>query len=130
MRDNEAQGRDRCIWNEVLASVAMARCTAMAQGGWWGHTGPDGRGPNAWVRQAGYNLPGFYLDENNNIESIGAGGNGQLDQMWDAWMRSPGHKGHILGEYDFFAAQENIGIAFLYDEDSKSKYYWSILSAP
>jgi hypothetical protein len=109
MRDSKEQGRDRCIWNDVLARVALDRCTAMAQGGWWGHFDPQGHGPNWWVRQAGYDLPGFYLDEANNIESIGAGGTGQLDQMWDAWMRSPGHRGHILGEYDFFAEQENIG---------------------
>lgn len=132
MATDPRQGRVVCTWNGKLAAVAVARVTSMARDGWFGHVDPGGRGPNFAVRAAGYKLPASYgmVPDANNIESIACGGTGALDQIWNGFLNSPTHRRHILGESKFFKAQTQIGVGFVQDEQSKSKFYWSVLSAP
>ena len=130
IKNDPAQGRAQCIWNEVLADVAEARILSMAKDGWHGHTDPQGRGANWWARSFGYVLPDWYGDESNNIESLNRGGWGNVDNAMKSWLGSPAHARHILGQGDFFAAQIHIGVAYLHDEASESKHYWCVLSAP
>lgn len=132
MANDPRQGRSVCLWNDLLAKVAQARVECMARDGWFGHVDPEGLGPNYDVREAGYKLPGWYetARDANNVESIACGGTGELEQIWEGFLRSPTHRRHILGETDFFKAQTQVGVGFIFDEQSKSKFYWSVLSAP
>lgn len=125
------QKRDNPVCNPTLALVARARARDMAQRGYFNHVGPDGIGPNFLVRQAGYALPQWYSDarDANNVESI-AGGQPTPEAAWAAWLKSDGHRMHVLGEQDFYAEQDAFGIGYFYDPNSRLKHYWVLLSAP
>ncbi len=101
----------------------------MAKRHYFGHTNPDGHGANYLVRQAGYTLPSFYPSDGNNIESIAAGQTSP-SAAWSSWMGSSGHKQHLLGELDFYAAQTSYGVGYYYDPGSQYVHYWVVITAP
>jgi uncharacterized protein YkwD len=118
-------------WHTTLARVARARANDMATRGYFSHTDPDGLGPNAHVRAAGYALPDWYGQEPaaNNVESIGAGYATAAD-AFAGWLASPAHRTHILGLIDFYCQQTNFGIGYAFRADSPLKHYWCYISAP
>lgn len=130
MAAHSEQGRGGIKWNGLLASVALSRITRMAKEGWQAHTDPQGRGPNDAVRAAGYKLPDSYshAKDGNNIESLLWGGDGGLDQVWNAWMGSPHHRTHILGLNDFYAGQICVGVAHVDMVGSRWRHYYAILT--
>ena len=131
LADSPAQGRASVTVDPILSSVARERARDLAVRDYFAHTNPDGLGPNALVRQAGYTLPPFYdqTPAGNNIESIAAGYSSAQD-TWDDWMNSPDHKRHLLAESSFYAAQTAIGVGYYYDATSTYRHYWVVLSAP
>lgn len=120
------------IFDERLADIAHSRVMSQARDGWSGHVDPQGRGPNAYCRMVGYQLPDWYLQDNdaNNIESIADSGDGSVEGVWDSWLGSTGHRMHILATDSFYKAQTQVGIAYYYLATSKHLHYWCILSAP
>ncbi|MFC1591472.1 CAP domain-containing protein [Thermodesulfobacteriota bacterium] len=124
------QGRSTMTCNAILAQVARKRAQDMGERDYFSHTNPDGYGPNYLVTQAGYVLPDFYSTarDANNIESI-ASGYEQADDAWDAWLGSPLHRQHVLGEASFYADQIEYGIGYAYVPGSTYKHYWVFLSA-
>lgn len=136
MQAHPEQGRAQMVCDPILAQVARARAADMAHRAYFGHTNPDGVGPNHLVRTAGYDLPGWYgqsLDA-NNIESIAAGYS-TPEAVWDAWMTSPGHRRHVLASeggsaVGFYADQVAYGIGFYQLPESPYRWYWVVLSAP
>lgn len=125
------QGRHTMAQRPTLMKAAHEKCFNMAHYWWEGHTDPHGEGPNDMVRRYGYKLPSYYgKGAANNIESIGYGGTGNLESMWNTFLSSPGHRTHILGLDPFYAKQTNIGVGYYHLEDSRQKHYWCILSAP
>jgi uncharacterized protein YkwD len=127
------QGRKGMEWNDTLAEAAKDRCISQAHLGWTGHVGPSGKGPNWWVRVLWkYRLPDWYShdDDANSIESCAHNGRGLPDEVWASWMNSPGHRTHVLGLNDFFAAQTQVGVGFYALPSSQKKFYWSIITAP
>ena len=102
----------------------------MAARGYFAHTNPDGLGPNALVRQAGYVLPSYYSTEPaaNNIESIAAGP-ATPEAVLQLLLGSEAHRTHVLGLHDFYAAQVEYGIGYVNAPGSKYGHYWVILTA-
>lgn len=130
---DRAQQRDsrRMVLDPVLTAVARARAADMARRHYFSHTDPDGNGPNSLARAAGYPLPSSWVRSRseNFIESIGAG-QASADAAWDAWMRSPMHRTHLLAQSSFYRDQTNFGIGFYSDPASPYRNYWVILTAP
>lgn len=130
IQDSPSQQRDFMACNPILAQVARDRARDMAVRDYFGHTNPDGIGPNTLVRAAGYNLPSFYASsaDGNNIESIAAGYR-SAEEAFEGWLNSPGHRVHMLGEMDFYKDQVEFGVGYYYSENSTYKHYWVLLSA-
>ncbi|HEY84723.1 MAG TPA: hypothetical protein G4N96_06385 [Chloroflexi bacterium] len=130
MKDDPRQERASMTCNDILAQVAQARAEDMAQRNYFGHTTPEGYGPNYLVRQAGYVLPSYYgsADDANNIESIAAGYS-TANQAWTKWMESQPHREHLLGLHSFYADQIEYGIGYVYNPDSQYRHYWVVFTA-
>jgi len=126
-----SQGRVVMSCSSILAQVARAKAQDMAMRQFFGHTNPDGEGPNHLVKEAGYTLPTWYsaATDSNNIESIAAGYT-TAAAAWEGWMNSTGHRVHLLAESSFWADQTNFGVGYYYDASSPYKHYWVFLSAP
>ncbi|MCX6360069.1 MAG: CAP domain-containing protein [Armatimonadetes bacterium] len=75
--------------NPALAKAAMDHARNMAASGFFEHTDPQGRDPSERARAAGY--------PEGCGENIAMGQRGPADSI-ASWMRSPGHKGNILGK--------------------------------
>jgi len=124
-RNDPEQHRQNPTRNDTLSQVARARAEDMAQRNYFSHTNPDGHLANYMVEQAGYLLPDFYPNNDNNIESIGKNYATPAD-AWQAWKNSPAHRVHVLGEETFYAAQTDYGIG--YAENANGKY-WVVITA-
>lgn len=123
------QQRATEIYDETLSYVARARALDMAARGYFAHVNPDGRAANDLVRAAGYHLPAWWPTDPklNYIESLAAGYDSAA-KTWSAWLQSPSHKVHVLGETDFFRSQVRYGIG--YANGGVYGHYWVILTAP
>ena len=130
MRTHPQQQRATMRYNPVLARVARERASDMAARGYFGHTNPDGWGPNALVRQAGYLLPSYYgvAPDTNNIESIGAGP-ATADEVWQLFLNSAAHRAHLLGLTSFYAEQVEYGIGYVAAPGTTYGHYWVIITA-
>ena len=130
-RNHPGQGRPTMDCHPILAQVARERALDMGVRDYFSHVNPDGYGPNYLVRQAGYRLPSWWKTdpELNYIESI-AGGYPTAGEAWNAWLGSPAHRRHVLGEIDFFAEQTNYGIGYAFVLGSEYGHYWVFISAP
>ena len=130
---DRAQRRDhsRMHADPILTAVARARAEDMAKRRYMAHVNPDGFGPNALVRAAGYALPSFWGGgrSQNFIESIGAG-YATAEQAWEGWMRSSAHRTHLLASSSFYRDQTNFGIGSYSDPSSPFRRYWVIITAP
>ena len=128
-KSDPLQGRKIVIEHPVLMAVAHERALDMSMRNYFGHTDPDGFGPNWHVRNAGYVLPEWYHKEPhaNNIESIGGGFSNAQDLM-EGFKSSPGHMKHILGLSEFYQEQTNIGVGVSYHTESKYKPIWVIIT--
>ncbi|MFN8440606.1 MAG: CAP domain-containing protein [Caldilineaceae bacterium] len=130
LRTYPGQQHPNLVLNAILTQEARRKAEDMAKRGYFGHTDPDGFGPNHWVMTAGYTLPAFYdsSPSGNNIESIAAGQTTAAD-AWDGWMHSNGHRSHLLGEIDFYREQIDYGIGYYHDDNSTYRNYWVVLIA-
>lgn len=124
------QQHPNLVLNEVLTQEARRKAEDMAKRSYFGHTDPEGFGPNHWVKAEGYTLPPYYdsSPSGNNIESIAAGQVTAAD-AWDGWMHSNGHRSHLLGEVDFYREQIDYGIGYYHDDNSPYHNYWVVLIA-
>lgn len=131
LRGDAGQKRSALHCNQILTQVAQERAQDMAERGYFGHVNPDGDGPNYLLLQAGYPLPDWYTPARNSnmVESI-AGGYADATSAWQGWMNSNSHKAHILGQNDFYAAQQEYGIGHFELPGSPLGHYWVIITAP
>lgn len=112
----------------ALSEAARRRALDMASRDYFGHTNPDGYGPNCIVLQHFFALPDSYDSSRtgNNIETIGAGF-ADIDAAWEAFMASEGHRTHLLGLNDFYNEQKYYGIGYVDAPDSTYGSYIVIL---
>lgn len=115
----------------ILCKVARQRARDMARNSYFNHTDLSGRGPNWWVKRAGYALPGSYDSSRggNNIESIALAGSDTAEVV-RLWKGSPPHRVHVLGELSFYQGQESIGVGTFTTSGTPSRTYYVFLSAP
>lgn len=131
MNDSQQQ-RTQMICDPILSQVAYEKALDMGTRNYFGHTNPDGLGPNFLVEQAGYALPSWYSQgaTANNIESIAAGYSTPA-AAWAGWKVSPtGHPAHVLGLDSFWRDQIYYGIGYAYVPGSTYGHYWVFITAP
>lgn len=133
LKGHKDQQRPFLRWNQKLAAVARYRCEDLMARGYNAHIDPEGRGPNWWVRQYGYKLPSYYhdRDEANYVESLNMGGRGVLAEVQASWMKSDGHRRHLLGYGGTWMTQTEIGVGYCHREDSPFlKHYYCVITCP
>ncbi|MGA7955291.1 MAG: CAP domain-containing protein [Gloeobacterales cyanobacterium] len=123
-------------WNGQLAAIARKVAERMAQGNYFAHRDPDGRGPNQRVTSAGYNLPSYYPrdPEANNLESLAAGAPNGIEAInqlvLDAGVSPPDHRVQMLALDSFYQEHSEVGIGVACVPQSEYKYYYVVLTAP
>jgi uncharacterized protein YkwD len=130
VRDHPGQRREKMERNPKLDYGAMTKAEYAHSTKTYTHEDKHGCGSNWWARENGlYNLPDWYPkhDEANNIESM-VMRRLTPQHAFDAWLNSPGHRKHLLGELDFYKQQTQIGIGYVV-VDAKGNGYWLFWSA-
>ena len=133
------QKRTEMIYSETLNFIARKKAEDMAARGYFSHIDPDGYGLNFAVHQAGYRLPNSGAPSANSIESIGVRHQNGLTAeaaaniVFPAWMESPGHRTHILGEQPGFANQIRYAVGYAFTPQGPfgfNSHYFVFVSAP
>ena len=126
------QRRPRMSHDAYLHLVARAKAQDMAKRNYFGHADQDGIGPNHVIRMTGYKLPDWYPADRraNSVESIAAGTNYDADAAFRAWMKSPGHRQHLLASESFYREQTRFGVGYARSAGSRYKNYYVFISAP
>lgn len=83
-----------------LDEAADDRIRDMEEMEYYGHQGPDGRSPFAWLRPHGYDFAAAGENLAQGFETAPI--------LVQSWMESPGHRANILSD-----AFENVGIAII-----------------
>jgi uncharacterized protein YkwD len=97
--------------SEFLSASAQHHADDMVAREYWGHDTPEGETPNQNARSHGCNMPYYYVQEGNNIESAELNKH-DAESAWLAMLESPQHKTHLLGLHQFFKDQDQYGIGY------------------
>jgi uncharacterized protein YkwD len=126
------QGRPRLVHDAHLHLVARAKARDMARRNYFGHVDPDRIGPNHVVRMTGFRLPSYYASNRraNNVESLAAGTNHTPAKAFQAWLKSSGHRRHLLASEAFYQEQTRFGVGYAKSPGSRFKNYYVFFSAP
>ena len=109
--------------NASLAASAQARSDDMAANDYFSHQSPlTGGWPNSVARVNGYDLPGWWPDEANNIESLHMG-SPDPERVLQSFIESPTHRNHVMGQ-GWFAFHQEIGVGLV-----PADHLWSIHTA-
>jgi hypothetical protein len=127
------QGRGAMHWHPRLHAVARQHACDMAERAYFGHTTPEGTGPNRRARDAGYALPAWYdpHEDGNNIESLALRGPTSTPSTTiEQWLASPPHRRHVLGESPFGAEQHDVAVGYCHARHAgQDRHYWVFVSA-
>jgi len=132
----DVQAARQLVWDPILAKAATQKAIDMATHNYFSHVDPDGKGMNYYVSQAGYRLPGSWVEDpkKNYIESIAASSEFPdkfIDQLIvDKNVHDKGHRNHLLALTSFYKKATRCGIGIIYDPMSKYHYYCCVLIAP
>jgi uncharacterized protein YkwD len=80
-------GIDALIWDQTAADVALAHSRDMVTRGYFSHVNPDGESPGDRLSAAGIRF--FAASENIAFGYVAA------EDVFAAWMNSPGHRANI-----------------------------------
>lgn len=108
---HDEQRRRGATCDPRLVQAAQAHAEDMAAHNHASHTGSDGRSPNQRVRDAGYNLPEWYPQVGNQVESISVRWQGPAENL-ERLLASPGHYPHVSGSLTFYAEQTVYGVGY------------------
>lgn len=125
--------------NNLLSNSSEFKSDEMADNDYFNHQSEvTGKWPNQLAREAGYNLPSYFVNNANYIESITYGwGQGQLSPvntaakalnglLVDAGISPPGHRIHLLGMSDFADDFKEVGVGHEYRGGTRNTDYWTI----
>jgi len=126
--------------NPLLTKSAEFKANEMADYNYFSHqSAVTGKWPNQIAREAGYQLPSYFANDANYIESIAYGwGSGQQSGvataaealnllLVDAGINPPGHRIHLLGMDDFFSQMKEVGVGHAYRSTTdRNTDYWAI----
>lgn len=95
--------------NDNLAAAAGFRSNEMARLDYFGHQSQaTGKWPNQIAREHGYQLPSYWPNAANNIESIHRG-NPTILGVLQSFVNSETHRIHVMGQ-GWFLTHEEIGV--------------------
>ena len=92
----------------------------------WHHAGR--MSPNQLLRHHGFKLPRTYPLFGNQVEAL-AGGMASVDEVLTDFINSEPHRMLLLGEDPFFAAQDQMGVAYVHQADAPHEHYWVVIIA-
>lgn len=129
---NDVEARQPLAVNDDLFASAAFHATEMADNDYFAHqSAVTGDWPNLMARDQGYDLPSYFPDNNNYIESLAAGNlyGAPADVIKlliiDAGVPSLGHRKHLLGIDSFYAQANEIGIGHGFNLLSTYDHYWA-----
>jgi uncharacterized protein YkwD len=110
-------------WNNELYASALEHSTDLATSDTFSHNGSgtssditgDGR-PSQFFERIIANGYNNYYTVGENI----AGGQESLDEVMEAWLKSPGHCINIMKD-----SYDEVGVAVVKNEDSTYQIYWT-----
>jgi len=109
--------------NGNLAASAQARSNEMAAHDYFAHQSVvTGLWPNAVARANGYELPDWWPDAANNIESL-HWGSPDPGRVLQSFIESPNHRNHVMGQ-GWFGTHREIGVGL-----APGARIWSIHTA-
>lgn len=118
--------------NDDLFASARFHAVEMADHNYFGHQSQVTQDwPNKMARDQGYQLPDFFPDDSNYIESIAAGNafGKPADVIKllivDAGIPSLGHRNHLLGIDSFNEQATEIGVGHGFNLASFYDHYWA-----
>jgi hypothetical protein len=111
-RERASRGLGSLALASELQTAARRHADAMARGGFFAHSAPDGSTPVSRVEAAGYR--GWTLV----AENIAAGYDSP-EQVMASWMSSPGHRENLL-----LPNAREIGIGHVYRAGTEFGNYW------
>jgi uncharacterized protein YkwD len=100
-------------WDDRVGAAAAAHAADMAAHRRMGHEGSDGSDAGDRLRRAGF-------DWTTWGENVGAGFT-TAPPLFDAWMGSPGHRAHLLGDFRY------VGVGAVAAVDGTP--YWALVVA-
>jgi hypothetical protein len=114
--------------NTHLLDSTQFHADEMANYNYFGHQSEvTGDQPNKMARDAGYPLPDWWASDANYIESLAGGATAAAALralLYDNGAAEGGHRTHLLGIHEFWAANREIGVGH-----APSKNYWAIHTA-
>lgn len=120
--NNQLRSKLEC--SSKLSVAANLKALAMASKNKVSHN-IENISPNQHLKNNGIALPFKYPVIGNQVEAI-SGGKKTAPSTFDYFMTSEDHKAHLLGENSFYQEQNQIGVGFFYDKNSKHGYYWVV----
>lgn len=84
--------------------------------------------PNQLLRHHGFKLPSNYPVFGNQVEAL-AGGKTSASDTFHGFLHSEPHRKLLLGETDFFAQQDQIGVAYIKDLSTDHQHHWVVIIA-
>ena len=120
--------------NENLCASAKFHAKEMADYDYFDHVSwVTWEWPNKMARNAGYDLPLTFPDNENNIESIAGGTSTAATTLkmliQDSNVNPPGHRIHLLATNPFFQSHREIGVGHVFNVTSTYRDYWAIHTA-
>ncbi len=122
--ENSNQRRVTLKCNKLLAVAAQDKAKLMAKANKVSHI-INHVTPNEFLTSYHVNLPNDYNILGNQVEAI-QGGMETSHEAFDFFMTSHSHKEHILGEKSFYRQQNQIGVGYFHDEQSRYEDYWVV----
>lgn len=127
IQDDQEQQRQALQCNQKLNEIALKKAAILLKNeDIWHNAGH--LTPNQLLRHHDFKLPRTYPVFGNQVEAI-AGGDGQVEFVFEDFLNSPPHRKLLLGEGAFFAAQDQLGVAYLEKPDSEHQHYWVVIIA-
>ncbi len=127
IQQHKQQNRSQITCNQKLTEIAAEKAIDLSQMKDIWHI-VNGQTPNGLLKSKGYPLSQRYPAFGNQVEAI-AGGEGDPQVMFKDFMASKPHRVLLMANHDFFAEQDEIGVAYFYDKNTVYEHYWVVLIA-
>ncbi len=120
---NQTRPELRC--SKKLNQIAIIKAKLLASEKDIAHTAGH-MTPNHLLRKNGYDLSKRYPIFGNQVEAI-AGGEKSVTQAFADFLDSEPHRILLLGEHPYFNEQNDLGVAYYYNQSTPYEHYWVVL---
>lgn len=127
IRQHPQQTRKQLNCNEKLSHIAEFKVELLSQNDIIMHN-IGHLTPNQLLRDNGYSLSSSYPILGNQVEAIAAGEK-NATATFNQLLNSKIHRNLLLGNADFYLPQNEIGVAYLRQNNAPYEYYWVIYLA-